>query len=271
MDYQQYFNANREGWDKRAMVHKDAAFYDLPSFKAGKTSLNAIELKALGNVTGKKLLHLQCHFGLDTLSWSREGAVVTGIDFSEEAINTAKALSAELGIRADFFCCNVYDVPDVAPGPYDIVFTSYGVIGWLPDLDQWAAVISGSLKPDGLFYMVEFHPVVWMMDENFEKIKYHYHNEGVIIQQQAGTYADPLAPISYTEYSWNHSLAEVLNALIRNGLEILEFNEYSYSCYNCFNHVVQGKDGYWRVKGMEDKLPMMYSVKARKVLRDSAV
>ncbi|HNP20794.1 MAG TPA: class I SAM-dependent methyltransferase [Panacibacter sp.] len=261
---EQYFEANREGWNKRTLVHKDSAFYDVEGFKNGKTSLNKLELDELGNVNGKSLLHLQCHFGLDTLSWARAGAIVTGIDLSDEAIKTAQQLSKEANIPAEFICCNVYDVPQHITQTFDIVFTSYGVIGWLPDLSGWARIIAQSLKPGAVFYMIEFHPVVWMMDENFQHIKYHYHNEEVIIDEQSGTYTDRNAPIKYKEYSWNHSLSEVLNALISNGLTIEHFNEFNFSCYNCFNNMIQGDDGYWRIKGIEHKIPMMYSVRAVK-------
>ena len=262
---QQYFDANKEGWNKRTMIHKDSAFYDVASFKTGKSSLNKIELEALGNVKGKSLLHLQCHFGMDTLSWAREGATVTGIDLSDEAIKLAQELSDDLNIPAQFICCNVYDTLQHITERFDIVFTSYGVIGWLPDLDKWASVIAQSLKPGGIFYMVEFHPVIWMMDENFEHIKYHYHNHEVIVEEQSGTYTDRDADIHYKEYSWNHNLSEVLNALIQNGLSIQNFNEYNYSNYNCFNKTVQGEDGYWRIQGLENKIPMMYSLKACKL------
>ena len=236
MNYNDYFEANRQGWNKRTAVHKDSAFYDVASFKNGKTSLNNIELNELGDVKGKTLLHLQCHFGQDTLSWARAGAIVTGIDLSDNAIETAKQLSTEMKIPAEFICCNVYDTLQHTSQQYDIVFTSYGVVGWLPDLEKWAAVISGALKPGGIFYMVEFHPVVWMLDENFQYIRYYYHNEEVIADDQSGTYTDRDADIQYREYS----------------------------CYNCFNNMVQGEDGYWRVNGLENKLPMMYSVKAVK-------
>lgn len=260
----QIFNANKDAWNKRTVVHKDSAFYDVASFKAGKTSLNKIELQELGDVKGKSLLHLQCHFGMDTLSWAREGADVTGIDLSDEAIEYAKQLSTELDIHANFISCNVYDLKDHLNRKFDIVFTSYGVIGWLPDLDKWASIISHFLRPRGTFYMIEFHPAVWMFDDNFQYIKYPYHNVETIIEKQTGTYADRNSKIEYNEYSWNHSLSEVINSLIRNGLQIQQLNEFPYSCYDCFNNVVQGQDGYWRVKGLEEKIPMMYSVKATK-------
>ncbi|WP_207495243.1 class I SAM-dependent methyltransferase [Aridibaculum aurantiacum] len=258
-----YFEANKDAWNKRAAVHKDTAFYDVDGFKAGKSALNAIELEELGNVQGKSLLHLQCHFGMDTLSWAREGATVTGIDFSEEAIKLAKELAAEVQVPAEFICCNVYDVPAHVNQQFDIVFTSYGVVGWLPDLDKWAEVIAACLKPGGTFYMVEFHPVLWMMDDNFTSLMYPYHNAQVIVETKTGTYADKDAPIHYEEYSWNHSLSEVITALLKHGLKITLFHEFPYSCYNCFEHLQQGADGYWRIHGKE-VLPMMYSIKAIK-------
>ena len=262
--YEQYFEENKKLWNQRTTVHKDSYFYDVTAFLKGKTSLNEIELRELGDVRGRKILHLQCHFGMDTLSWAREGAIVTGIDLSDEAIEAAKQLSNELNIPAEFICCNVYDTLENIDKQFDIVFTSYGVIGWLPDLDKWANAISQALKPGGTFYMVEFHPVVWMMDENFERIKYYYHNEEVIVEEQSGTYTDRNADIHYKEYSWNHSISEVLNSLIKYGLTIQHFNEFNFSCYNCFNNVAQGEDGYWRVRGLENKIPMMYSVRAVK-------
>jgi 2-polyprenyl-3-methyl-5-hydroxy-6-metoxy-1,4-benzoquinol methylase len=258
------FNANKDAWNKRTGVHKDSAFYDVASFKAGKSSLNKIELEEVGDVKGKSLLHLQCHFGMDTLSWAREGAIVTGVDLSDDAIKYALQLSSELNIPGEFICCNVYDLKEHLKHQFDVVFTSYGVIGWLPDLDNWASIISHFLKPGGTFYMAEFHPVVWMLDENFERVKYYYHNKEMIAEVTQGTYTDRDADIQYQEFSWNHSLSEVVNILIKHGLQIQLFNEFSYSCYNCFKNVEQSADGYWRVKGLEDKIPMMYSIKAIK-------
>jgi 2-polyprenyl-3-methyl-5-hydroxy-6-metoxy-1,4-benzoquinol methylase len=244
------------------MINKASAFYDVDSFKAGKSSLNPLEVKSLGSVKGKSLLHLQCHFGMDTLSWAREGAIVTGIDLSDEAINAGKHLSEDLNIPAEFICCNVYDTSEHIQRQYDIVYTSYGVIGWLPDLDKWAEIIRKALKPGGIFFLAEFHPVLWMFDDDFQYIQYPYHNEAVITETKTGTYADRFADITYEEYSWNHSLSEVFTALIEQGLIIRQFEELNYSYYNCFNNTIQGEDGYWRIKGLENKIPMIYSIKA---------
>ena len=267
--YQSYFDANRELWNNKTPIHKDSDFYDVESFVKGGSTLNAIELGEVGDVRGKKILHLQCHFGMDTLSWARMGAEVTGVDFSDVAIEEANRLASQVGLEARFIQANIYDLPKILDEKFDIVFTSYGVIGWLPDLDLWASIIDRFLKPGGFFYMAEFHPVVWMMDEDFNHIKYYYHNRELIEVEMDGTYADKNAPIKGKEYSWNHSISEVLNSLLSKSLQLEFFNEYSYSPYACFNKVVKGEDGNYRVKGMEDKIPMVYSLKFRKQLNNS--
>ncbi|MBK7559013.1 MAG: class I SAM-dependent methyltransferase [Chitinophagaceae bacterium] len=272
-NYQSYFEANKQSWNKRTAVHKDSAFYDLASFKKGKSSLNKIELEELGSVKGKSLLHLQCHFGMDTMSWQREGAHCVGVDLSDEAIKLAKEINEELKLKTEFICANIYDLKSalkVPPtggdleAPFDIVFTSYGTIGWLPDLDKWAGIVAHFLKPGGIFYIADFHPVLWMMDDSFEKIKYHYFNTDVISEEISGTYSDRDAPIKSIEHGWNHPFSEIFNALVKHGLQILQFNEFPYSPYNCFKNLEQGTDGMWRIRGMDEKMPVMYSIKAVK-------
>src|SRR5688572_27873966 len=263
-EHSKYFEANKELWNKRAYVHKDSAFYDVAGFKKGGTVLTPIELNEVGTVKGKRMLHLQCHFGLDSLNWSRMGAHVTGVDFFDEAIREAVKLNDELGMDARFICCNIYDLADHLDEQFDIVFTSYGVIGWLPDLDKWANIVSRYLAPGGIFYMAEFNPVIWMFDDNFREIKYCYENREVIETEIQGTYTDRNAAISGREYGWNHSISEVLNTLIRNGLRVTQFNEFMYSPYPCFNDMVQNPEGNWWIRGLEDKIPMVYSVKAIK-------
>jgi SAM-dependent methyltransferase len=263
-NYNQYFEANRVLWNKRTAVHKDSSFYDVAGFKAGVNSLTPIELNEVGDVKEKSLLHLQCHFGSDTMSWSRLGAKCTGVDLSDDAVKLAKEINEELKLDAKFICCNVYDLKEHLNHKFDIVFTSYGAIGWLPDLNKWAAIISHFLKPGGLFYIAEFHPVVWMFDDEFTHIKYYYDNRELIVMENQPTYTDGGGGITGKEYSWNHSISEVLNALIKQGLQIGQFNEFTYSPYPCFNNRVQGEDGNWRIKGMEGKVPMVYSVRAIK-------
>ena len=259
-----YFDANREGWNLRTAAHKQSAFYDVENWKQHLNSLNAVEMREVGDVKGKKLLHLQCHFGQDTLSWAHLGADVVGCDFSDTAIAYGRELSVETGLQARFVQCNVYDLRERLQEDFDIVFTSYGTIGWLPDLDRWAEVVAHFLKKGGFFYMADFHPVLWMLDDHMEKIYYPYYNAGVIETEQSGTYADRNADIRYKEYGWNHSISELLNSLLKQGLRLTFFNEYPYSPYNCFANTVRGEDGNYRIKGLENIIPMMYTLKVEK-------
>lgn len=260
--YKAFFEANKHGWDLRTEAHSKSDFYNVEGWKKNPNCLNLVEMAEVGDVNGKSLLHLQCHFGMDTLSWAHLGAAVTGCDLSEKAIHLARNLSAETGIPGDFIACNVYDLPDHLEKQFDIVFTSYGTIGWLPELKPWAENIAHFLKKGGIFYMIDFHPIVWMFDDNFTKITYAYHKTAPIVTEMSGTYADRQADLHYTEYGWNHSLSEILNALIGAGLTIEFLNEHNYSPYNCFSNTVKGEDGNYRIQGLENIIPMMYSIKA---------
>ncbi|MDO5510135.1 MAG: class I SAM-dependent methyltransferase [Weeksellaceae bacterium] len=257
-----YIEINRQSWNNKVETHLNSEFYDQENFLKGKSSLNDIELELLGNIQGKTILHLQCHFGQDSISLSRLGADVTGIDFSDQAIETAKKLATETGSGAKFICCDIYELPNYLNGKFDIVFTSYGTIGWLPDLDKWAKIVSHFLKPQGQFVFVEFHPVVWMFDDNFTEISYRYFNSGAITETISGTYADKTAEITQSYVMWNHGISEVLNSLINNDLAIDCFNEFDYSPYNCFNKTVEFEPGKYRIEHLQDKIPMVYSVSA---------
>ncbi len=258
-----YLAANLKLWNDKTKVHLKSEFYDLPGFLAGQSSLNAIELGLLGDVKGKKILHLQCHFGQDSLSLARMGAQVTGIDLSDEAIKAAKELNQQMGLDAHFICCDVFSIDQHLDEQYDIIFTSYGVTGWLPSLEKWGSLITQFLKPGGQFLIVEFHPVVWMFDDPIEKIIYSYFNVAPIIEEAAGTYTDKNAPIKNTAYYWNHSLSDVFNALLQNGLSITHFQEYDYSPYKVLGEGVKMDQGY-QIKEREGILPLVYSLMAKK-------
>ena len=259
-----FFNTNKKAWNNRTPFHLQSELYDLEGFKEGKSSLKFIELEELGNVNNKTMLHLQCHFGQDSLSWARMGAKVTGVDFSDEAIKAARSLNNELNLDVKFICSNIYDIKKHLDEKFDIVFTSYGTIGWLPDLKEWGRLIAHFLKPGGTFYIVEFHTVLWMFDDDFKNFKYSYFNQGEIEEEVEGTYADMNAPLKQKEYGWNHPLSEVINSLIENGLQIEFLHEFPFSVNDVFSNSVKGKDGWWRIKGMEDIIPMMFSIKAKK-------
>lgn len=262
-----YTEINQQLWNKKTDYHIASSFYDVEGFLRGRNSLNEIELSLLGDVRGKKILHLQCHFGQDTLSLARMGAQVTGVDISDRAIAAAEQLAQKMNLEARFVCCNIYELPQhLMNEQFDIVFTSYGVIGWLPNLEQWATVVANYVAPSGRFIMAEFHPVVWMFDNDFENITYAYHNETAIIETIKGTYADQNAPLQADCITWNHSLSEIMNPLINNNLSIINFSEYDYSPYDCFKEGVMESfaEGKFRVKHLGNKIPMVFSIVATK-------
>lgn len=259
-----YLQTNKQLWNNKTEVHVNSEFYDNENFIKGKSSLNPIELELLGDVKGKSILHLQCHFGQDTISLSRLGAKTVGVDLSDKAIETAKGLAQKTNTDAEFICCDVYDLPNHLNQQFDIVYTSYGTIGWLPDLDKWAKVVSQFLKPGGQFVFVEFHPVVWMFDDNFKTIAFNYFNVEPIVEIEEGTYADKDANIKQESVCWNHDLSEVLNSLIQNGLTINCFNEYNYSPYNCFNKTTEVVPNQYRIQHLGDKIPMVFGLVATK-------
>ena len=260
-----YLQINRELWNMRTPIHLESEFYNMKAFMETQNSLNPIELNLLGDIKDKTILHLQCHFGQDTISLAKLGAEVIGVDFSEIAINAAQKIADKLNSNAQFIVSDVYQLPDLLDVKFDYVFSSYGTIGWLPNLNKWAQVIAGFLKPGGKLVFVEFHPAVWMFDDNFEQINYNYFNVQSIIETELGTYTDKNANIKNKSISWNHPLSEVFSALRNNDLQIKDFEEYNYSPYRCFNQLVQIEPGKYQIKHFEDKFPMVYAIVAERL------
>lgn len=260
-------------WDVWARHHVVSPFYDVEGFKAGarpgREGLDALETRLVGDVTGKSLLHLQCHFGLDTLSWARRGATVTGVDFSGEAIGAARALAAEVGVPATFIQSDVYELPSVLHGEFDIVFASHGVLCWLPDLDRWAAVAARFLRPGGRFYLIEVHPFPLVFDDQRAdrelQVGYPYfHPEGPLRIERRGSYAVPDAPFDSVMYEWVHPLSDVLGAVVRAGLRLDSFEEYPYLGWAMFPWMVERADGMWELPEGILPLPLMFSLGAGK-------
>ena len=257
-----YLEANQALWDMKTPVHLETPMYDMAGFRAGRCSLIPIEREALGDVRGKSLLHLQCHFGQDTLSWARLGAKCTGIDFSGEAIQTARSLNEELGLDATFVQSNIYDLPDNLDGQFDIVFTSYGVLSWLPDLEGWAQVVRHFLKPGGTFFIAELHPSLMTFEMEDGTIRYPYFNTGKPLEEAVtGTYADRNADIKSTAYFWFHSVSETLGPLLRRGLVLQEFEEYDYFPWNCFPNMHERAPGEYVYGDFGVALPHMFTLK----------
>jgi len=250
---------NRAAWDLRTEAHFVSRFYDVEGFVKGETSLREIELAELGDVEGRRLLHLQCHFGLDTLSWVRRGAICTGVDISPAAIGKARELSKQVKLDAEFVCSDLYSFRRSSPDPYDIVFTSYGAVCWLPDMKRWAEVVASNLANGGRFYMVEFHPIHDLL------AGYSYFTKGSPDVVEEGTYTENGADVVARMSVWSHPMASVINALIDAGIQIERVNEFPFSPFNCFEGMVEREPGRFYLGHRENDVPMVYSITGRKV------
>jgi SAM-dependent methyltransferase len=254
---------NLVAWNRMAEIHAASPGYRLAEFKAGANVLKPIELREVGDVRGKSLLHLQCHFGLDTLSWARLGASVTGVDFSGHAIDLARSIAAEVKLPARFIQSNIYDAPAALREQFDIVFTSYGALCWLPDVTRWAQVAAQFVKPGGFFYMAEFHPLTQMSrnDAGVTKLEFeisYFHNT---------MREDPPGP-DYSDHSkivpatnqWMYRLSDVASAVAATGLRIEFLHEFAGCIYRHFPFMKQTSDREWHIDG--DPIPTIFSLKA---------
>lgn len=259
-----YLATNRKWWNDVTSIHARSKLYDLPGFKKGKSSLVSIELEEIGNVKGKTLLHLMCHFGMDTLSWARLGAITTGVDISDKSIMLAKKLSKEVREPATFICSNIYELPNVLDKKFDIVFTSYGVLCWVSNIKKWAKIIDHFLKKRGIFYIVELHPFTNILSCDF-KLYYKYFAKGPDIDDSPGTYADWNANIKGHTYLWNYTFSDVINALTKAGLKIEFVHEFPFTMYDQFpGFMEQNKKGQYVLKNKKIQIPLLFSLKATK-------
>lgn len=262
--------ANRRHWDEIVPIHMRSEFYRLEAFKAGESKLKPVELAELPDVRGKTMLHLQCHFGMDTLSWAREGARVTGIDFSGPAIEAARALAAELGIEARFLVSDLYGLPERLDERFDIVFTSYGVLFWLPDVRRWAQVAAHFVKPGGTFYMVEFHPMFGVFDDSPGvddlRVRWPYFPSSEPLRfEEEGTYADRQATVeNRLTYTWPHPVGDVVSALIDAGLRIDFLHEFPFTTELFWPFMEEVEHRMVRLTKHDGCVPLLYSVKATK-------
>ncbi len=257
---------NRRSWNERTPVHAASDFYDVEGFKAGRITLRDLERREVGEVSGKTLLHLQCHFGMDTMSWARLGAKPMGVDFSDTAIDLARSLNDEVGLGTRFIHSNIYDLPGVLHEQFDIVFTSYGVLCWLPDLDKWARVVSNHLKPGGVFYIAEIHPLMQAFEQSESseiRPAWNYFENEFFFEGNDQSYAGSDL-IESPNYEWGHSLGEIVTALIDAGMSIEFLHEFPFTCYQAFPVMEKGADGWWRFPEHNDSFPQTFSIRATK-------
>lgn len=263
--------ANRVLWDGWAEMHLETEFYDVEGFVADPSSrpFDPIVREVVGSIQGRRLLHLQCHFGLDTLRLALLGADVTGVDFSAKGIRAARELSKRTGIPARFVETDVLSLAaEIEEAAFDVVFTSYGVISWLPDLRPWAASIASRLKPGGVFHIVELHPTAWIFDEEAEepplRVRYGYFDRSSLRWEEKGSYAAPDGEFEGVSYSWQHTFEEILGSLLAEGLQIVSLKEYDRIAWRHLPFMTEDDDGMWRMPTTAGDIPLLFSLTARK-------
>jgi SAM-dependent methyltransferase len=272
-DYSKEKDINRRYWDALVAVNADTEGndgYDIKGFLAGTRKLHPIELRELPDISGLSLLHLQCHFGMDTLLVARLGAKVTGFDYSSTAIEKARWLAVEAGIDARFVQGDLYEAPDLIDETFDAVFVSWGAINWLPDIQAWAKVVAHFVKPGGWFYLAEGHPVAYTIDDEDPDgpvtVRYPYFHKPEPLRFQTTTaYADNETKLEVTEnHEWFHPVGEVVTSLIDAGLRLEFLHEHPEITWRAMPYLVPGEPGQYRMPDDRPNIPLSYSLKAAK-------
>ena len=254
-----YFESNKELWNNKTEVHIESEFYDNASFLKGRNTLNDIELEYLADIKGKKVLHVQCHFGQDSISLARMGAIVTATDISDKALTAARKFNEACGTDVTFVECDTYSINEHIVDTFDLVFMSYGVTCWLPDINRLAEVVMQRLKPGGRIVCAEFHPMLFTFDFETDKISYGYYNAHVYEEDVEGTYAENgEGKLRGKEYFWQHSLEELSMPYINRGMKMSAFREYYYSPYNIFDSLKKTEDGKYVYGDFPYPIPHIY-------------
>jgi SAM-dependent methyltransferase len=261
---------NRANWDDRVPVHLGSSFYDLAGFRGGASSLRPFEVAEVGDVAARQLVHLQCHIGLDTLSWARLGAVVSGLDFSSPAVEAASALARELGIGAEFVVADVYDAVAAFGGrKFDIVYTGTGALVWLPDIARWARVVAGLLVPGGFLYLVEGHPFAQVLEDASGApwgaglaVVRDYFDSGPQVEDFPYSYTDGPALEHTRQVEFQHGLGEVITALVEAGLRVEFVHEHEVEAFGRFEMLQRREDGTYGFPPGQPRVPLMFSLRA---------
>ena len=246
--------ANAERWGHIQAGHLKG-WYDLEAFRAGKCSLRSVEAEAIGDISGKSILHMQCNCGLDTLSLTRRGAKVTGVDLSEKNISFARGLAREVNLDTRFICCDVLELDKELQETFDIVMATYGIFCWIDDLERWMRVTANHLKSGGHFIYVDCHPAAWPFNEKGEVESSYFHEKEPLFNEAT---EDDMAT-----YEWQWTVADIVNSAIKAGLTIEELGEHPFTAYQRMEKLVQDEDGWWRLPGIPH-MPLLLSMRARK-------
>lgn len=262
---------NKEWWDEVVPVHLRAKeVYKIKELKAGCITLDNTEIKEIGIVKDKTLIHLQCHIGLDTLSWAKLGAQVTGVDMSTQAINSAREIANDTKTSCDFIELDIFDIPssNLFKKQYDIVYTSYGILPWISDIEKWAEILYELTIKGGIFYMIDFHPIIYTIDIDYDYtiqiVRDYFHSNNPNIYYNEADYADPNYTSNKSIYTWNWSLGDVITSLSSAGFKINFLHEFNYSKEKVYSNLKKNELGYWYIPGFESKIPLIFSVKASK-------
>jgi SAM-dependent methyltransferase len=264
------FRINRARWDELVDIHLRSPGYRVAAFKAGEDHLHPIEAAEIGPIAGKRLIHLQCHFGLDTLCLARRGAIVTGLDFSPAAIAAAGTLARETGIPARFIAGNVYDVPALIGERFEVVYVSWGAINWLPDIAGWARIVAGLLEDGGFLYLLEGHPLAMSLEQHGPDAAItaccdYFQSPGPLVNFAAVSYTGDADRLSHIEmHEWIHPLSAVVTALVETGLVLDWLHEHDRVAWQVFPCLKEGSDHMYRMPAGRPSLPLAYSLRARK-------
>jgi SAM-dependent methyltransferase len=270
MDHQATYELNRRFWDEVVAIHVVSPFYRAKQFLTGADILAPIESAEIGEVRGKSLIHLQCHFGLDTLSLARRGAKVTGLDFSPKAIAAARELAIHAEIDARFVESNLYDAPSAISQRFDIAYVTWGALNWLPDIKGWARVVATMLKPGGMLYLLEGHPAVLNLDQADKdapltpKFPYFRGPEPTVEEGDTTYTGDPQKLVNTKTHEWTHPLSAVLTALIDAGMRLDYFAEHDSLAWQLWPCLEPDGQGMYRLPAAYPSLPLSYSLKATK-------
>jgi SAM-dependent methyltransferase len=261
---------NRKDWDERVDLHLEAESYDLGPLRSGHGKLTPIEEAEIGNVNGLHVLHLQCHFGRDTLTLAQRGATVVGLDFSPRAISVARGLADELGLsrRARFIEADLYDAPKVLAEQFDLVFVNWGAICWLPDIRRWAEVVAYFIKPGGALYQIESHPCAGVFDnapgERMPLYSIPYFTREALRFDDPSDYASSKPLENAVRYEWMHPLGEIVTALLTAGLTLRWLHEHDADAFPRYRVLIKDAGGMYRWP-YKAWLPLSYSLRAERV------